>query len=43
MNRYVMFGIIIITMIGSTTISYLLALAGRPDNLWIWKDILGVL
>jgi hypothetical protein len=23
--------------------SYLLAKAGRPDNLWLWRDVMGVL
>lgn len=28
---------------GGVVISFLLALAGEPQSLWLWRDVLGVL
>ena len=35
-------GIVIIAMVG-LSISYRLAIAGEPQSLWIWRDLLGIM
>ena len=33
----------VVTFAAGSAISYLLALAGEPQSVWVWRDVLGVL
>lgn len=43
MNKYAVTAVALLIVAGvALSISYRFAIAGRPDSLWLWRDVLGV-